>query len=83
MIHGSHAVVNVHESWESIAGASALLIGPYLLGCGWVYAGGATVAIGLAISAAYTSVPAAIRLVYAECFLVALAAAADVMILGI
>jgi len=66
----------------TIAGATALLAGPAMLGCGWVYVTGASVAATAGIASAFVPVRRAIALVYVECSLVALAAAADVMVLG-
>ncbi len=66
-----------------IAGASPVLLLCGYLGCGWVYLLGALGAICLAVLAAISPVRLAIRLTYAECSLVAIAAAADVVALGI
>ena len=66
-----------------IAGASPLLLVCGILGCKWVYSVGAMVAIVLAIASALAPVRRAIQLAYAECFLVGVAAAADVTILGV
>jgi 4-hydroxybenzoate polyprenyltransferase len=67
----------------AIAGSSVILVVPALLGCRWVYLAGAAVAMVLAVASALTpGVRRAIALVYAECFIVGLAAAADVMIFG-
>lgn len=65
----------------AIVGSSGILVAPALLGCRWVYLGGAGAAMMLAVASALTpNVRRAIVTVYAECFLVGLAAAADVMI---
>lgn len=66
----------------TIAGATPLLIGPALLGCGWVYVIGAAAGAAVGVASAFVSVRRAIALAYVECFLVAVAAAADVVILG-
>ena len=66
-----------------IAGASPLLLVCGMLGCKWVYSLGALAAIGLAIASVLSPVRQAIRLAYAECFMVVVAAATDVMVLGI
>jgi 4-hydroxybenzoate polyprenyltransferase len=63
--------------------AVPILVGPYLAGCGWVYAAGAGVAAALAVASTFVPLRAAILCIYAECVLVGLAAAADVMILGV
>ena len=65
-----------------LLGAAPLLIAPALLGCGWVYLTGALAAMACALAAARLPVRQAIAAVYAECFLVGLAAAADVIVLG-
>ena len=65
-----------------IAASSLLLVGPFLLGCGWPYMAIAGCAIPLALAAGFAGVRAAIRLTYAECFIVGLAAGIDVMVLG-
>ncbi|MFB3890670.1 MAG: UbiA family prenyltransferase [Phycisphaerae bacterium] len=62
---------------------AALLVGPFILGCKWVYMAGAGVAMALAVAAAFVPVRTAIRLVYAECFIVGLAAALDVLVFGV
>jgi len=59
-----------------------LLVGPALLGCGWVYAAFAAAATCAALIAGFRPLRQAILLVYVECILVGVAAAADVMILG-
>ena len=74
--------------WRRVAAAAVvapapLLIVPFFLGCKAIYLGGAVIGIALAVTSAFVPVRRAIRLVYAECFLVAAAAAADVVILGI
>lgn len=68
-----------------IAAGSALLILPYFLGCGTVYLAGACFAMCLAVAAGAVALIApaasprwAIRLTYLECFVVGLAATADV-----
>ena len=66
----------------TVAGATPLLMGPALLGCGWVYVIGAAVGAAAGVASAFVPIRRAIALVYVECSLVALAAAADVMILG-
>jgi len=73
--------------WRRVAAAAIalpapLLLLPALLGCKWVYLAGAAAAAALAVASAAVPVRRAIRLVYAECFLTALAAAADVLLLG-
>jgi len=60
-----------------------LLIGPFLLGCRWIYLAGAIAATGLAIASTFRTERRAIRVVYAECALLAAAAAADVMVFGV
>ncbi len=67
----------------TVAGATPLLAGPALLGCGWVYVCGAALGAAAGVASAFVPVRRAINLVYVECFLVALAAAADVALLGI
>jgi len=67
----------------AIAGSSLILFAPALLGCGWIYLCAVMVAVGLAWAVSRAKVAAAIPLVYTEVFLVAIAAAADVMILGV
>lgn len=74
--------------WRRIAAAAIVLPAPLLLlpawmGCKWVYLIGAVAAAILAAASAFVSVRRAILLVYAECLLAALAAAADVLLLGI
>ena len=59
-----------------------LLVGPALLGCGWVYAAFAAAAMCAALVAGFRPLRQAILLVYVECILVGVAATADVMILG-
>ena len=59
-----------------------LLVGPALLGCGWVYAAFAAAAMCAALAAGFVPVRQTIRLVYVECLLVGVAATADVTILG-
>ena len=66
----------------AIAGAAPILLAPAFLGCGRVYLAGAAAAMALAVASAFLDIRHAIRLVYAECFLVGLAAAADVMVRG-
>jgi 4-hydroxybenzoate polyprenyltransferase len=66
-----------------ILGATPLLFLCGMFGCKWIFLAGATTAMALTIAAALAPLRWAIRLVYAECFLVAAAAAADVMILGV
>jgi len=65
-----------------VAVASLLLIVPAFLGCRWVYMTIAAVAMALAMVASFVKVRLAIRLVYAECLLVGIAAAADVAVFG-
>ena len=65
-----------------IVAAAPLLLLPGWLGCKWVYLIGASCAIVLAVAAAIAPIRRAIRLVYFECLLTALAAAADVLVLG-
>lgn len=67
---------------RTIAVATGLLAGPAMLGCGWVYVTGASLAAAAGIASAFVPIRRAIALVYVECFLVALAAAADVVVLG-
>ena len=74
--------------WRSVANAvvvapCVLLIGPFLLGCAWVYLAGAILATGLAVASGFLSERYAIRAIYAECFILAVAAALDVMIFGV
>lgn len=64
------------------AGASPLLLLCLPAGCRWVFALGACAAVALSAAAAFSPVQRAIRLVYAEVFLIGLAAAADVWLLG-
>jgi len=66
----------------TIACATPLLVGPAMLGCGWVYVIGASLAAVAGIASAFVPIRRAITLVYIECTLVALAAAADVIVLG-
>jgi 4-hydroxybenzoate polyprenyltransferase len=66
----------------AIAASSLILLVPFFSGCRWVYLAGALGAIAMAAMSTFGSVGLAIRLVYAECFLVGLAAAADVAIFG-
>jgi geranylgeranylglycerol-phosphate geranylgeranyltransferase len=66
----------------AIAGAAPILLAPALLGCGRVYLAGALAAMALAAVSTVHHPRPAIRLVYAECFLVGLAAAADVVVAG-
>jgi len=63
--------------------AVPILAGPCFAGCGWVYAAGAGVAAVVAVVSTFVPLRAAILCLYAECVLVGLAAAADVMILGV
>lgn len=65
-----------------IIAAAPLLVGPYLLGCQWVYMTVASVAMVAAVASALLPVRWALRAVYAECFLVGVAATADVLIFG-
>jgi len=65
-----------------IVAAAPLLLLPGWLGCKWVYLIGASCAIVLAAASAFAPVRRAIRLIYFECLLAALAAAADALILG-
>jgi 4-hydroxybenzoate polyprenyltransferase len=67
----------------AIVGAAPLLVGPYLTGCGWVYLAIATVGAGLALASVFLPVRWAICCVYAECFVVGLAATVDVIVFGI
>lgn len=62
---------------------SLLLVGPALLGCGWVYAAFAAAAMCAALIAGLRPLRQAILLVYIECILVGIAATADVMVLGV
>lgn len=76
------------ERWRRVAGAllpaaSLLLIAPCFLGCRWVYLALAAPAITLAFAAAFVPVRAAIAMAYAECFLVMVAATADVAAFGV
>ncbi|MBM4019558.1 MAG: hypothetical protein FJ288_14770 [Planctomycetes bacterium] len=65
-----------------IAAAAAMLLLPLGLGCGWVYGAVAAAAMGAAVVSVFLPVRRAIMAVYAECFLVGVAAAADPLILG-
>lgn len=65
-----------------VGGASPLLLLCLPAGCRWVFALGACAAVALSAAAAFSPVQRAIRLVYAEVFLIGLAAAADVWLLG-
>jgi len=67
----------------AVVGSVPLLVGPFFTGCGWVYLVGAAVAAVAAIASVFLPVREAIRCVYAECFLVCLAATADVVVLGV
>lgn len=60
--------------------AALLLVGPYLLGCGGVYMAVASISIGLGLWGAVAPIKRAIPLVYAECFIVGIAATADVLV---
>lgn len=73
--------------WRTIAGttilgAVPLLVGPFLTGCGWVYLAIAAVGAAAALASVFLPIRWAIRCVYAECFIVGLAATADVIVLG-
>ena len=73
--------------WRMIAGVAILLAvpvlaGPLLAGGGWVYLVGAALAAAIAVASVHLPIRAAIGCVYAECVLVGLAAAADVLVLG-
>jgi len=73
--------------WRRVAAAAIVLPAPLVLlpaalGCKWVYLLGASAAAILAVASAAVPVRRAIHLVYAECLLTALAAAADVLLLG-
>ncbi len=67
----------------AIGGSAVLLIAPAWFGCKWVYLIGAVIAITLAIASMFVSTRRAIHLVYGECVITALAAAADVVLLGV
>ncbi|HOI53717.1 MAG TPA: UbiA family prenyltransferase [Phycisphaerae bacterium] len=66
----------------AILAGAAFLVGPFVYGCGWVYVAGAAGAGILATVSAFLPVRRALRLVYAECVLVGLAATLDVIVLG-
>ena len=88
-IGGRPTFLQLHpRRWTRLAGlvvmgASPMLVLPMFLGCKWVYMIGAILAIGLAVASAMVSIRWAIRLIYLECFITALAAAMDVAVLGI
>jgi geranylgeranylglycerol-phosphate geranylgeranyltransferase len=62
-----------------IAGAAAL-IGPYLVGCGWLYMSIAAVAMIVGVAGTFQPTRRAIALIYIECVLVGVAATADLVI---
>jgi 4-hydroxybenzoate polyprenyltransferase len=73
--------------WRTMAGgtllaAALLLVAPVFLGCGWVYMAVASAAMAAAIVSLFLPVRRAIMAVYAECFLVGVAATLDPLILG-
>jgi len=73
--------------WRTVAGgtilaAALLLVVPVFLGCGWVYMAVAAAAMVAAGASALLPVRRAIMVVYAECFLVGVAATLDPLILG-
>jgi len=73
--------------WRRAADACLLaaalgLVLPLGLGCRWVYMAVAAVAMAAAVASVFVPVRRAIHLVYAECFLVGVAAAADAVIFG-
>jgi 4-hydroxybenzoate polyprenyltransferase len=73
--------------WRGVAGgtilaAALLLVAPVFLGCGWVYMAVASAAMAAAGASVFLPVRRAIMAVYAECFLVGVAAALDPLILG-
>ncbi len=84
---GTTAIQRRPDRWRMIAaaailGAVPLLVGPYLTGCGWVYLAIAATGAGLALASVFLPVRWAIRCVYAECFMVGLAATVDVIVFG-
>ena len=73
--------------WRRAADAVLLtaalgLVLPLLLGCRWVYMAVAAVAMACAVASVFVPVRRAIHLIYAECFLVGVAATADAVIFG-
>jgi len=74
--------------WRNIANASillgaVLLVGPYLLGCGWIYLAITLPAMGAAVASVFLPTRAALAAIYTECALVGTAATADVLVLGV
>ncbi len=74
--------------WRAISSAAivigaAFLVGPAFLGCKWLYSAIVPLAMAAGIISTRTGTRNAIRLVYAECFIVGIAAAADVIVLGV
>ncbi|MBN2582028.1 MAG: UbiA family prenyltransferase [Planctomycetes bacterium] len=75
------------RAWRTVSRAAILvaappLAGPWLYGCGWIYLVGAAAAVVLAVVSTFLPVRRALRVLYAECFLVGLAATLDVIVLG-
>jgi len=73
--------------WRGIASAvvlaaAMLLVAPAFLGCGWLYVAAALPAVAAVAASVFLPVRGAIMAVYAECFLVGVAATADPLILG-
>ncbi|MHC4562158.1 MAG: UbiA family prenyltransferase [Planctomycetota bacterium] len=73
--------------WRNIASVAivlgaALLVGPWLLGCRWVYMLFAAGAMAAAVSSVFLPERKALAVVYVECSLVGLGAVADVMVFG-
>ena len=84
------ALTAVHRRprlWRGIASAAilagaAVLVAPALLGCHGVYMGVASLAILSALGSVFLPTRLAIAMVYGECFLVGVAATADVVVFG-
>jgi hypothetical protein len=75
------------DGWRVVADVCALtgaavLLGPTMLGCGWMYAAFVVPAMAAPILAARSPAPQAVRFMAAECMLVGLAATADLVVLG-
>jgi len=77
-----HPRLGRNLSMTAIVAGATVLIGPYLLGCGWVYMVIVSLAILVAVMAAFQCTQRALMFVYLECVVVGIAATADVVVLG-
>lgn len=82
---GGAAIATDPRWWLGVAraavfGGATLLIGPFFLGCGWMYLSVVLVAIALAATSTAMPPRAAIAMAYAECCVVGIAAIADLAV---